>query len=119
MIIVTLRIVVPPERRGDVLKTIRLLLGPTQVQPGCKNSRFYQEIENSNALFLIEEWKSQADLDRHISSDEYRKILALMDISSESPEIKFNTILHTAGMEALKTAREKSINHQNNKGEKF
>ena len=107
MIIVTLRIVVPPERRDEVLKTLRLFLGPTGVQPGCISCRFCQDIENENALTLVEEWESQADLDTHIRTDDFRKILAVMDISNEPPEIKFNTVSKTAGMEVMERVRGK------------
>jgi len=102
MILVTLRIVIPTERRDEVIKTITSLLGPAQVQPGCANYRFYQEINHENSLILMEEWESQEDLDRYIRSDQYRKILAVMDMSSEEPEVKFNMVSQTAEMEFVK-----------------
>lgn len=105
MIIATLRIVVPPEKRDAVLQTLRSLLGPTQVQPGCISCQVHQDIENENALTLVEEWESQAELDRHIRSEEYRKVLAVMDMSSKPPEIKFNTVSSTAGMETVVAGR--------------
>ena len=111
MIIFTLRLLAPHEKRENILKTVRSLLGPTQVEPGCISCRFYQEVDNSNALVLAEEWASKADLDRYIRSEEYRKILALIDISTEAPEITFNTISSTAGMEAIRAARGLSTNY--------
>ena len=99
MIVVTLRMVVAPEKREDFLKTIRGILEPTRVEPGCKSFYFYQDIEDKNAFILVEEWETKADLDSHIHKDSYRKVLALMDLLSEPPEIKFNTVSHVAGME--------------------
>ena len=109
MITFTLRIVAPPEKRDDILTAVRSLLGPTQVGSGCISCRFYQEIDNANALVLAQEWASKADLDRHIRSEEYRNILALMDISSEAPEIAFSTIAGTVGIEVIEAALEESV----------
>jgi quinol monooxygenase YgiN len=61
----------------------------------------YQDIEDPNALTLVEEWESRTDLDKHIRSSEYKKVLAAMDLSDQPPEIKFNDILKTDGMELI------------------
>jgi quinol monooxygenase YgiN len=107
MIMSTLRIVAPPAKRNEVVRTLNSLLGPTRVQPGCVNCRVYSEIEDKNVLILLEEWSSQADLDRHLGSNDYKKVLALMDMSNTQPEIKFNTVSDTKGIEAIEVAREK------------
>jgi quinol monooxygenase YgiN len=107
MIMSTLRIVVPPAKRNEVVRTLNSLLGPTQVQPGCISCRIYSEVEDKNVLILLEEWNSQADVDRHLRSNDYKKVLAVMDMSNTQPEIKFNTISDTKGMETIEAAREK------------
>ncbi len=106
MIVVTLRILAPPERRDEIVHTLRALVEPTAIRRGNISCRLYQEIEDENALTLIEEWESQADVDNHIRSDDFRKILAVMDMSSEPPEIGFNRISETAGMEKVRSVRE-------------
>jgi quinol monooxygenase YgiN len=106
MIMSTLRIVVRPAKRDEILRTVNSLLGPTRVQPGCISSQFYTDVEDPNVLILSEEWKSQADLDRHLRSDQYRKILAVMDMSDSPPDIKFSTISDVKGMDAIRAARE-------------
>lgn len=106
MIIATLRIVTSPEKHQEILQTLRSVLGPTQVQPGCISCRVYaHDVENENALILLEEWKTQEDLERHLGSDDYRRILAAMDLASTAPEITFNTVSHTQGMEVIHAVR--------------
>jgi quinol monooxygenase YgiN len=39
---------------------------------GCVSSKFYRDVENENALCVFEEWESQADLDTHLRSDNFR-----------------------------------------------
>jgi len=105
MVIVTMRIKVPAERRKDFLDSARLITGPTRVQPGCISCRFYQDIDDSDAVLLVEEWESQELLDRHIRSHEYRIVLSLMELSIKAPEIKFNTISKTDAMGVIEALR--------------
>ncbi|MBI4773199.1 MAG: antibiotic biosynthesis monooxygenase [Deltaproteobacteria bacterium] len=107
MITATLRVTVPAHRRSEVLDLLRSVIEPTQVEPGCLSCRLYQDLENEEALLFEEEWKTQADLDRHIRSDRYVQILAAIDMSSKPPEIRFNTIARTKGIEAIRAARVK------------
>lgn len=105
MVTCTLRILASPERRGEILHTIRSVLGPTEVQPGCISCRVLQDADDPNALTLIEEWESQTDLDRHLRSCEYDRILAVMDMACEPPEMKLSTASNTSGIEAVRAAR--------------
>ena len=105
MIIVTLRIKVPGERRKDFLDSARLIIGPTQVQPGCISCEFYQDLNDPDAVLYVEEWHSRDHLEHHIKSDPYRIILSLMELSGEPPAIKLNTISKTEGLEAIEALR--------------
>jgi quinol monooxygenase YgiN len=58
------------------------------------------------AVFVCEQvWKNQDDLDRYLRSEDYRHILLLMELAAEAPEIKFQTISETAGIEVVEKAR--------------
>jgi quinol monooxygenase YgiN len=105
MIIATLRLIIPFERRSEVLKTVHLLLVSMRAKPGCISARFYQDIENTSALILVEEWESNAELDQHIRSYEYRKVLALMEMSNELPEVTFDMISRRSGIETIMKVR--------------
>jgi len=101
MIISTLRMNVQPERRIDLLKTMRGMLEPARVERGCLSYRLYEDVEDRNTFFLLEEWKTQNDLERHIRTDNHRRLMALMDLLSKQPELRFNTVSHTSGMELI------------------
>ena len=101
MIISTLRMNVQPERRSDLLKTMRGMLEPARVERGCLSYRLYEDVEDRNTFFLLEEWKTQNDLERHIRTDNHRRLMALMDLLSKQPELRFNTVSHTSGMELI------------------
>ena len=99
MIIVTLQLKVVPEKRWDVLKTIHTIIGPTTVRSGCLHCSLYSNTSNDDELILLEKWESQEALDKHIRSDEFRKIIAAIETAKEPPEISFNTVASTEGME--------------------
>lgn len=109
MVVATLRIVVRPDHREDVLRTLRPLLGPTRVKPGCVSARLYQDLEDPNAIAFVEEWASRVDLERHVASAEYRKVLAAMDMAGMPPEIRFDSVAHTEGMELIEEIRSKLL----------
>ena len=101
----TLRIHVTSERRNEVLKILRLLIGPISVLPDCVGCRLYQDAEDKNILTFQQEWTSSEALERHIRSDHYLKILAVMELATEPPEVEFVTASHTAGMEYIEKLR--------------
>lgn len=101
MILATLKMIVQPERRSDLLETMRGMLEPARVERGCLSYHLYEDVEDRNAFVLVEEWESQEDLESHIRTDSQRQLLTLMDLLSEQPELRFNTVSHTAGMDLI------------------
>jgi quinol monooxygenase YgiN len=101
MILVTLRMTVRSERRSDLLEAMRGLLEPARVERGCLSYRLYEDVEDGNTFILVEEWETQHDLESHIRTKNQRRLLTLMDLLSEQPELRFNTVSHTMGMELI------------------
>jgi len=96
-----IRIMVSPEKRNASLDLLKSIIGPIQVKPGCSNCRIYQDLEDKNCLVMMQEWESEAELHNFIRSGDYRKILALIDLSREPPEIQFNTVSNADGIEFI------------------
>ncbi len=108
MIIITLSIKVPSSKKEDIINTFDSFVGPVSVQPGCLSVKLYSEVNNNNEkLLLMEIWNSRTDLDRYVRSDEFRKILAMLDMADEQPEITFHTISSTEGFGLVERLRSK------------
>jgi len=105
MVISTLRIVTAPQSRAEVVRTLSAQLGPTRVQPGCHKCDLYQDVEDPEVITLVEEWESQGDLDLRLGSEDYRAVLAAIELSREQPEIHFDTVTRRAGLEVVASAR--------------
>jgi quinol monooxygenase YgiN len=105
MVICTLRILTAPQSRAEVVRTLVAQLGLTRVQPGCHRCDLYQDVEDREAITLVEEWESQSDLSLRLRSEEYRSVLAAIELSRERPEIHFDTVARRGGLEVVESAR--------------
>ena len=105
MVISTLRILTALKSRAEVIRTLAAQLGPIRVQPGCLRCDLYRDVEDPGAITLVEEWESQADLDLRLRSEEYRAVLAAIELAQEQPVIHFDTVIRRGGLEIVASAR--------------
>ncbi len=105
MVISTLRIVTAPRSRAGVVRALAAQLGPTRVQPGCLRCDLYRDVKDQGAITLVEEWDSQAELDCRLRSEDYRAVLAALELSQAQPVIHFDTVIRRAGLETVAAAR--------------
>ncbi len=75
------------------------------MQHDCASCHLYQDAEDSNALTLQQEWTSSTALERHIRSDHYLTVLAVMELAVERPEVEFVTASGRAGIELIEKIR--------------
>ncbi len=101
----SLRVVLAAAKREEACRIVRSLLGPTRAQPGCICCHFFQDVEDKNTLCYVEQWQTEEDLARHIQGDDYRKVFALMELSSQPPEMRFHTVSENFGMDYLTRVR--------------
>ncbi len=105
MIIFSIRILVQPKKRREIIEVIHQLSGFISAAPGCIAYRICQGTRNLNEIILIGEWETRKDLDRHLKSEDFWNILILLDMSTSQPEIKLSEVSEQHGMEVIKTAR--------------
>ena len=91
----------PPEHREAMLRSLRSTMGPTEVRVGCTGCHLYQDVQQEGRLVLITRWHTWENLHRYLRSDQFRTVLSVVDMSSETPEFQFDTIEKTAGIEFL------------------
>jgi quinol monooxygenase YgiN len=105
MILVTLDITVPPGQREEILEVFWLLLGPVRVEPGCLACRLYQEVGNEDGLCYVEEWETAEQLERHMRSGRYERLVAVMEASAQPPVLRYHTVSGMSGLEYLEAVR--------------
>jgi quinol monooxygenase YgiN len=105
MILVTLSVAVPPGWRKEIVEVFDLLLGPVRAEPGCLACRLYQEIGNEDALLYVEEWETPEQLERHMRSGRYDRVLAAMEASARPPVLRYHSVSASKGLEYLEVVR--------------
>lgn len=101
MINANLRFPVDDGNREEIVRTLRAMIERTRVKNGCIACRLYYDVDDPNLLTWVEEWESREDLERHVQSPRFRSILAALDMCSSQPEIRFDTVIETDGMQLI------------------
>jgi quinol monooxygenase YgiN len=105
MISMNLKIVPLPRRTAELIHALRIQMSRTEAQPGCIQCRLGQDERESNVVFYQEDWDGWAEIEKHIRSDRFGRILELMELSTVTPELIFCDIHETRGMEYVQKLR--------------
>jgi quinol monooxygenase YgiN len=105
MIEAIIKMTVPAEKRKEVLQTIKAILGPIRRERGCISCNCSVDVEDERIFFFKEEWDTRDDLDNHLRSGRYGVLIGAMSLLKAAPDIRFNTIVSTAGAEEIKAER--------------
>ena len=101
MIVFSIQIVTPDERRTVLLRTLGSMLGPTRVAPGCLDARLYSDLDKRKTLLLVEEWDSRDQFERNLNAAKLNAIVAAIELSSEAPVVRVDTVEREEGVDAL------------------
>jgi quinol monooxygenase YgiN len=105
MIQARLTIFAHPNRREELVQSICRLIESSRLDSGCLACQLYADVADPNALTLLEEWATRADMDRRLRSAAYGQLLQLMELSRQPPETVFHTITETSGIDAVRRIR--------------
>ena len=101
----TIRIVIPPKKQNEALEILGSMTEQIQFEPGCISCRLYKGVDSEGVIMFEELWMSEEDVQRHLRSDKYRKILLVVEMAAEPPEIRFDAIAQSSGVETIAKAR--------------
>ena len=105
MVISTLKIFPFHAKRQEILDTFQSVMGPAQALPGCLSCSLSEEVDESQGILYIEQWRSLQELELHVNSSIYDRILEVMELSSQPPEISFHEIGNKWGFELIEKVR--------------
>jgi len=105
MIHASLRMKFAADRFPAARDILLALVERTRASPGCLGCEMYQDLRERHALLLEEWWETEADLDRHLRSDTYGRVILVMEMATEQPLIRFSEISHSTGLETVERAR--------------
>ena len=100
-----MQIVAPDERRTALLRALGSMLGPTRVAPGCLDARLYSDVDGRRTLLLVEDWDSREEFERNLDAAKLNAIVAAIELSSEAPIVRIDTVEREEGVDALALPR--------------
>jgi len=101
MILAMVRVHVPQKKNKEVAQTIRGVLEPTRVEPGCLAIRCSRDIEDENVLVIEEEWATREDWERHVRSEGYKVTLSFLELASTQPDMRYYEVTEAEGIEKI------------------
>lgn len=105
MILAILRMAIPLQQRGEALRILKSMVARNQAQPDCVFCRICEDALEENILQFEEMWRSEEEFERHLRSDDYHKLLLVLEMALKPPEIRFDTISNSTGIETIEKAR--------------
>ena len=76
------------DKRKEIIQTLDGISDQVRQKKGCLNAKSYQAIDNEDIFYLVEEWKTQQDMDEYMNSKLFAALLGIKTILVEKPEIK-------------------------------
>ncbi len=106
MIRSSIRMMLPENKVKEAVEILGPMAERTRAERGCLGCHLHQDVLEENILIFEESWASEADMQRHLRSPEYRNLLLVMEMALETPEVGFDTVASSAGIETIKHARD-------------
>lgn len=101
----TIRMLFPVNRETEAIEILGSMTEQIRFEPGCIDCRLYRGIESPNAILFEQSWSREEDVLQHLRSDRYAKILLVLEMAMEPPEVRFDCIHRSHGMEFITFAR--------------
>jgi quinol monooxygenase YgiN len=101
----TIRMEMSTGSMREALEILRPIVERTRVEPGCISCRIYRDVAQEKMIMIEEIWSSQEKLEQHLCSSDYQRVLLVVEMARDQPEIRFSTISHTSGFETIAEAR--------------
>ncbi|MDP6523877.1 MAG: antibiotic biosynthesis monooxygenase [Kiritimatiellia bacterium] len=105
MIISTIRIAAEDEQKNMALLILRGLVARTRATVGCVDCCLCETVLKPQRICFTTRWHDQQALDKYISSPLYGRVLAVIDMASQAPEVSFKRVIETEGMDYIAAKR--------------
>lgn len=102
----TIRMLIPLNKQSEALDILGSVRAQIQFDPSCISSRLYRGVDEVRAIMIEELWQNDEGIQRHLNSETYRRVLLVVEMADESPEIRFDAIATSSGVETIEKARQ-------------
>jgi quinol monooxygenase YgiN len=96
---------IPLNKQSEALEILGAVCTQIQFEPNCISAHLYRGVDDVRAIMVEERWISEEHMRPHLRSDVYRRVLLVIEMAEEPPEIRFDRIMHTSGVETIEKIR--------------
>jgi quinol monooxygenase YgiN len=100
----TIRMLIPLNKQSEALEILQTVSAQIQFNPNCISTHLYRGVDDGRAVMIEERWTSDEHVIQHLRSDIYRRILLVVEMAEEPPEIIFDVIERSTGIEKIEKA---------------
>lgn len=104
----TIRMLIPLDKQSEALDILGSVSAQIQFEPSCISSRIYRGVDEVRAIMVEELWANETDILHHLNSDAYHRVLLVIEMAEAPPEIRFDTIAHSSGVETIEKVRKQA-----------
>ncbi len=80
-----------PEKRTEVLQTIKGIVKELNKNTKCRGARIYKDVDDEDTLFFVEDWSSEDDLNDYFCSRLFKVLLGINPLLKDQLEITLFT----------------------------
>jgi quinol monooxygenase YgiN len=104
----TIEIRAKQDKFQELYQTLQALLPMIRDEKGCLDCRTYRDVEDEEVLFLSVQWKSLANLEHYMQSENGSALLGAIDLLGETARVGFDRDSPRGGIDTLKRLRKKT-----------
>jgi quinol monooxygenase YgiN len=104
LVIAVLKMRLPRGHQADTFRALGGFCDATRALPGCTGAGVYQSAVSPEAVY-VETWRDPESLAAHVRSRDYERLLSIMETADEHPELTFNFVVETRGLEWVEQLR--------------
>jgi quinol monooxygenase YgiN len=93
------------QKVDEALQILCSIIERTRAEIGCNGCSVYRDMQNDKRIVFEENWKNDEALKHHLRSEDFRKVLMVMEMAIIPPEVRFDTITESRGVETIEEAR--------------
>jgi quinol monooxygenase YgiN len=101
VIVFSIQIVAPDEKRTTIVRALGALLGPTRAAAGCMRAHLYADLDKPKTLFFVEEWESREQFERNLDTAKINTIVAAIELCGEAPVVRVDSVEREEGVDTL------------------
>jgi quinol monooxygenase YgiN len=102
-------------RARAIEAALRVLIRGTRLQPGCQGCQVWTHAEeDAHGRWEVryeERWASEEAIEHRVRSDDFTKVLEVLEAAAEPPNVEFDFVSRHQGLEYVEGIRRESERH--------